>query len=152
MGRWDTGVFDSDSVLDWVGDLCDSGLAKGIAETIVNLEKGLADGYMEMDDCEISVALAQIVAILHGKPRPRDLPEELADLLDSDRHRSSRNELGRSLHFLEKALGGNAEINEDGVWDSPESLAAWRSHGLTLQKYLKSLQESESPKRGCLWF
>ncbi|MEZ5339435.1 MAG: DUF4259 domain-containing protein [bacterium] len=163
MGRWDTGVFDSDDALDWIQELEEQGIESGVKRTLRSLQENSGSGYLEMPDCEISVALATTVAVLTGMPVPDGMPEELATLINASGYKPEANVIKESLRFLTFAHSENAEIMGEGVWGSEEDKLEWFKASETAQIHLQQQfiqngpvdqqgTNKARPRRGCLWF
>ena len=151
MGRWDNGLFDNDDAADWAYELEDVGLRKGIRATLDRLERDTAGNYMEMPDCEVTVALAAVMAEMKGLNLDVTFPEDIPRLLQMQGYNPRSDEVSRCLSLLDIALGSSAEINEEGVWGSVEDHAQWRMKVESVRVFLRQLP-AEQKKRGCLGF
>ena len=79
-GAWDTGPFDNDDALDWVWELTES---SGLAVVQEALNSAVdTTGYLEAPTASRALAAAEVVAAMHGKPRPQ-LPDEVSAWLET---------------------------------------------------------------------
>ena len=74
MGVWGFGIFENDESLDWIYDLADAGSLARVSAALDVIIRN-KDEFLELSDCRIALAAAEIIAAMHGDPSP-DLPEE----------------------------------------------------------------------------
>jgi len=74
MSGWGMGIFENDDSLDWIYDLADAGSLARVSAALDVIIRN-KDEFLELSDCRIALAAAEIIAAMHGDPSP-DLPEE----------------------------------------------------------------------------
>lgn len=83
MGAWGTGAFENDDAVDWLAQLTDEGA--GIVRQTFDEVLRTAPAYVERDVGARTVAAAELVAALQGRPG-HDLPPELIAWLAAHSH------------------------------------------------------------------
>lgn len=97
MGAWGYGIFENDTVLDWVEDLLETQDLSLITESI---EMVLDDSEIESYTAEIALGAIEILAALQDRPGNEEYDEELENWIN--RHKGQGKEL---LVHSQKALG-----------------------------------------------
>lgn len=79
MADWGPGIYENDDAMDWIYDLLDSGGLSRIRHALDVVEQ---DGAEDVDiaDCRIALAAADLVAALDGEINP-NLPPEAEEWL-----------------------------------------------------------------------
>ncbi len=75
MGAWGIGNFDNDEAADWTFQLDKFDGTAIITATLEEITN--ADDYLDVGECAIALAAAEVVAALKGHPAA-DLPEEVS--------------------------------------------------------------------------
>jgi len=131
MSVWGTGIFENDDALDWVYDLADSGtLARVVSALDVVLKN--KDDDLEVADCRIGLAAAEIIAAMTGDPSPQ-LPEEAEEwigekILENERLREKAQQV---VHVIQK----NSELRDK--WEKSTNFPQWQATLNDLQKRLE---------------
>ncbi len=74
MGAWGIGNFDNDEAADWTYQLDKFDSTAIVAATLEEITS--ADDYLDVGECAIALAAAEVVAALKGNPTD-NLPEEV---------------------------------------------------------------------------
>jgi hypothetical protein len=64
VGAWGEGIFDNDGAADWAATFDDTDTADRLRLIQHTLERGIASGYLDIDDGEAVLAAAAVVASL----------------------------------------------------------------------------------------
>lgn len=80
MADWGAGIYENDDAMDWIYDLVDS---SGLTRVKHALDVIIHDnsGSLEIADCRIALAAADLVAALDGDMNP-NLPEEAEEWIN----------------------------------------------------------------------
>lgn len=128
MGAWDTGPFENDDAMDWVGELTgsdDMAVIESAFDTVIDRDEEL----IEAPDCCNALAAAEVVAALHGKPCD-SLPKEIVGWV------IGKAKPGDAL--VRKARDAVAEVGTD----QSELLELWKeAEPADLQKWLESIDD-----------
>lgn len=128
MGTWDTGPFENDNAMDWVGNLTESKDMSAI-ESALDAVNECEDEFIEAPDCETALAAAEVVAALLGKACDT-IPQEVAGWVKG---KSKPNDA-----LVRKARNAVAEIGTD----RSELLDLYKeAEPEHLQKWLRSIEE-----------
>lgn len=77
MANWGPGIYENDDAMDWIYDLLDSGGLSRVKQALdVVIQEDVED--LELADCHIALAAADLVASLDGEINP-NLPTEAED-------------------------------------------------------------------------
>lgn len=131
MSVWGAGIFENDDALDWIYDLADSGtLARVISALDVILKN--KDDDLELADCRIGLAAAEIIAAMTGDPSP-ELPEEAEEwigekILENEKLREKAQHV---VHIIRK----NSELKSK--WEKSPNFPQWQATLDDLQKRLE---------------
>jgi hypothetical protein len=79
MADWGPGIYENDDAMDWIYDLLDSGGLSRVKHALDVVEEDGADD-IEIADCRIALAAADLVAALEGDINP-NLPPEAEEWL-----------------------------------------------------------------------
>lgn len=131
MSVWGSGIFENDDALDWVYDLADSGTLAQVVSALDVILKNKDDD-LELADCRIGLAAAEIIAAMTGDPS-LELPEEAEDwigekILENERLREKAQQV---VHVIQK----NSELKEK--WEKSASFPKWQATLNDLQKRLE---------------
>ena len=85
MGAWDSGNFENDSVLDWLGDLeeAEDGWAE-IGERLLEIVNAGPGDYLDSDPCCQALAADEVIAAAMGRPHA-SLPENATKWVEKNR-------------------------------------------------------------------
>ncbi|TJZ75992.1 DUF4259 domain-containing protein [Rhodococcus oryzae] len=133
MGTWGSGPFENDGA----GDLL-AALRAGDFE-IEDFSGHVDEGYLEVDDAQAAIALAEIVAVAHGlRPAPPQL-----EGIDAAAYTGSlsQEQRGWILATLERTIADSdtSELHELWAENGPEDLEAWRAPILSRLQSLRAL-------------
>ena len=133
MGTWDMGPFDNDGA----GDLL-AALRAGCFD-IDDYCRHVDEEYLEADDAQAAIALAEVVAVARGlQPAPPQL-----DGIDAAAYTESLSpeQRGWILTTLRRAVAGSdtSELHELWAENGPEDLEAWRAPILRRVESLRDL-------------
>lgn len=133
MGTWGYGPFENDGA----GDLL-AALRAGDPD-IDDYLAHVGEEYLEADDAQAAVALAEVVAVAHGlRPAPPQL-----DGIDAAAYTESLApaQRARILTTLERAIADSdtSELHELWAENGPEDLEAWRAPILNRLESLRAL-------------
>ncbi len=81
MGVWGAKSFENDDALDWVADLDEANDIEPVTKALNYIVNGDSD-YLEIPECSVAVAAAEIVAALRGFP-VSDPPDEVQDWIEN---------------------------------------------------------------------
>ncbi|HEY6095007.1 MAG TPA: DUF4259 domain-containing protein [Gallionellaceae bacterium] len=132
-GAWESGSFDNDDALDWVGQCVRS---KGSSLISATLNAALTDGYLEAPECSAAVAAAEVVAASRGKAN-RALPRELSSWLEQQ----PKEEIAKLALLAARAVsrvlnGPKSELQE--LWqEDRKDFPVWKNHMQNLIARLK---------------
>lgn len=131
MSAWGSGIFENDDALDWVYDLADSGTLTRVVSALDVILKNKDDD-LELADCRIGLAAAEIIAAMTGDPS-LELPEEAEDwigekILENERLREKAQQV---VHVIQM----NSELKEK--WERSASFPKWQATLNDLQKRLE---------------
>jgi hypothetical protein len=124
MGAWDSGPFDNDDALDFLGDLEESPnvrfvLAGALAAAVES------SGYLEAPEGSVAVAAAALVAVVHAG-RASGVSDSIAEriralrLTDDD----ASDLIPAAGRALDRAVGSESELL--GLWEDAGSGDEWR--------------------------
>ncbi|MHA7132496.1 DUF4259 domain-containing protein [Oerskovia turbata] len=120
MGTWGAGPFENDGA----GDLIAAIRAGDFR--IEDFSEHLDDDYLEVDDAQAAIALAEVLAVAHGLTSA----DAYLDGVDAVTFAGSLTDRQRAwvLVTLERAVEGSetSELHELWAENGPEDLAAWR--------------------------
>jgi hypothetical protein len=131
MSVWGNGIFENDDALDWIYDLADSGtLARVVSALDVILKN--KDDDLELADCRIGLAAAEIIAAMTGDPSP-ELPEEAEEwigekILENERLREKAQQV---VHFIQKS----SQLRDK--WEKSSNYPHWQATLNDLHKRLE---------------
>jgi hypothetical protein len=131
MSVWGPGVFDNDDAMDWVYDLADSGSLSQVISALDVLIKNKGDD-LEISDCRIALAAAEVIAAMHGEASP-DLPEEVEEWI-GDGVLDNENQRTKAEKVVESVINDSA-LKEK--WENNGNYERWRSIILNLHKRLE---------------
>ncbi|MFE3289930.1 DUF4259 domain-containing protein [Rhodococcus sp. NPDC059234] len=139
MGTWGAGPFENDGA----GDLL---AALRAGEFDIDDYSGHVDEeYLEVDDAQAAIALAEVVAVAHGL---RPVPPQL-DGIDAAAYTASltAEQRGWILATLERTIADSdtSELHELWAENGPEDLGAWRAPILARLESLRALRLGASP-------
>ncbi|WP_010275933.1 DUF4259 domain-containing protein [Paenibacillus senegalensis] len=118
MGAWGYGIFENDTVLDWIEDLLETQDLSLITEAI---EMALDDSEIESYTAEIALGAIEILAALQDRPGHEEYDEDLEDWID--RHKGQGKELlVLSQKAVEKILS-ESELRE--LREESEGFEEW---------------------------
>lgn len=132
-GAWESGSFDNDDALDWVGECIRS---KGASLISATLSAALVDGYLEAPKCSAAVAAAEVVAASKGNAS-QSLPKDLSSWLE----KQQRAEIAKLAPVATKAVsrilnGPKSELHE--LWqENKKDFPVWKSKMQSLIARLK---------------
>lgn len=133
MGTWGSGPFENDGA----GDLLAALRAGDFA--IDDYTGHVDDGYLEADDAQAAVALAEVVAVAHGL---RTAPPQL-DGIDAAAWVGSLSPQQREwiVTTLERAVADSAtsELHELWAENGPDDLEEWRAPIVGRARSLRAL-------------
>jgi len=123
-GAWESDSFSNNDAKDWASQCAAS---KGPKFVLAALHAALADGYLEVPECSMAVAAAEVVAASRGKP-PKSLPKELAAWLEQQK----KAEIAKLAPVAAKAVsrvlnGPKSELRE--LWEeNKKEFPTWSGH------------------------
>jgi hypothetical protein len=119
MGTWGAGAFENDSVSDWVYELEEQNDTTILLDALT--EAAETDEYLDVDEGDIAVACAEIVAALNGHPA-QSLPDNVVEYIN--RVSPPGVEMtDLALRALERVKADNSELKE--LWDESDSREEW---------------------------
>ncbi|MBX3375863.1 MAG: DUF4259 domain-containing protein [Phycisphaeraceae bacterium] len=123
MGAWGTGSFENDDASDWVYALEDEGVGS-IRDALEVITTAQPEDYLEVFDCSVAIAAAEVVAAMMGQPA-KDLPEEVTGWLRTKPRVPP--DLASLAREAVTRIANESELKD--VWDEalPEDAAAWAS-------------------------
>ena len=129
--NWGPGIYDNDDVMDWIYDLAEDGGLAALMEALDVVIKNKNED-IEISDCRIGLAAADLVAALNGDINP-DLPEEAEDwvAMISKTAESLRPKAEEAVH---KILNGSPLRDE---WISANDFLLWEKAIDDLSKRLE---------------
>jgi len=116
---WGPGIYDNDDVMDWIYDLAEEGGLASLMEALDVVLKNKNDD-IEISDCRIGLAAADLVAALNGDINP-DLPEEAEDWVAMI-SRTAESLRPKAQEVVGKILGDSPLKNE---WISMDDFPLW---------------------------
>jgi hypothetical protein len=120
MGTWGAGPFENDGAGDFLAAL------RAGDFRIDDFSGHLDEDYLEVDDAQAAIAIAEVLAVGHGL-QPAD---SHLDGVDAVAFAASLTDQERAwvLATLERAVEGSetSELHELWAENGPEDLAAWR--------------------------
>lgn len=121
MGTWGSGPFENDGAGDLLADI------RAGAFDIDDYCRHVDEEYLEADEAQAAIALAEVVAVAQGlRPAPGEL-----DGIDAAAYVGALTPQQRAwiLTTLERAIAGDdtSELHELWAENGPEDLAEWRS-------------------------
>lgn len=131
MSVWGAGIFENDDALDWIYDLADSGtLTRVVAALDVILKN--KDDDLEVADCRIGLAAAEIIAAMTGDPSP-ELPEEAEEWIGEKilENEKLREKAQRVVQVIQR----NSELK--GRWEKTPNFSQWQTALNDLRKRLE---------------
>ncbi|WP_068156478.1 DUF4259 domain-containing protein [Rhodococcus phenolicus] len=133
MGTWGSGPFENDGA----GDLL-AALRAGSFD--IDDYCGYVDGYLEADDAQAAVVLAEVLAVAHDlRPAPPEF-----EGFDAAAYVRSLTEQQRAwiLVTIERAIadGETSELYELWAENGPEDLETWRAPVLARLEGLRAVQ------------
>lgn len=118
MGAWGYGVFENDTVLDWVEDLIESQDLSLMTEAI---EMVLDESEIESYTAETALGAIEILAALQGRPGNEEYDEELEEWIR--RHIGQGKEcLAQSQKAVRRILD-QSELRE--LWEESDHFEEW---------------------------
>jgi len=115
MGCWGIGSFENDGAMDWVGELERTQDLAAVARVLCTPRNG---EYVEVDEGSASLAAAEVVAALLGKPSS-ELPLEVARWISEHRGLEAGTYRENALSHARAILSGNSELR--ALWEQDES-------------------------------
>lgn len=121
MSVWGSGIFENDDALDWIYDLADSGTLSRVISALDVIIKNKEDE-LDIPDCRIALAAAEIVAAMAGDPSP-DLPEEAEEwigekILEDEKIREKAEKAVRKIQ-------ANSELKNR--WEKAANYSKWQA-------------------------
>jgi hypothetical protein len=131
MGAWDIGSFENDDAADWLPELEES-------EGVSILEDAFAriidtGGYLEVPDCSIAIAAAEVVAALRKRPSD-ELPDSVGAFVARAGSLPSP-ELVASASKAVARIAAGSELQE--LWADSDQSGEWLALMSALQARLK---------------
>jgi hypothetical protein len=127
MGAWGEGPFDNDGAADWAAEFDGADQRSGqrlIREALERAAQAAPDDYLEVDEGQVAVAAAELVAFMVGSAGTRSPYNETAvEWINRTQPVAdpSTAELARTA--LRRVVGANSEVAE--LWE--EAGPAWRA-------------------------
>ena len=131
MSGWGMGIFENDDSLDWIYDLADAGSLARVSAALDVIIRN-KDEFLELSDCRIALAAAEIIAAMHGDPSP-DLPEEAEEWI-GDKILENENLRAKAEDAVVLILL-NSELKEK--WERSINFEKWQIKIQNLQKRLE---------------
>jgi len=131
MSGWGMGIFENDDSLDWIYDLADAGSLARVSAALDVIIRN-KDEFLELSDCRIALAAAEIIAAMHGDPSP-DLPEEAEEWI-GDKILENENLRAKAEDAVVLILR-NSELKEK--WECSVNFEKWQIKIQNLQKRLE---------------
>jgi len=131
MSGWGMGIFENDDSLDWIYDLADAGSLARVSAALDVIIRN-KDEFLELSDCRIALAAAEIIAAMHGDPSP-DLPEEAEEWI-GDKILENENLRAKAEDAVVLILR-NSELKEK--WERSLNFEKWQIKIQNLQKRLE---------------
>lgn len=123
-GAWESGSFDNDDAVDWVGQCIKS---KGASLIAATLTAALTDTYLEAPECSSAIAAAEVVAASKGKAS-KSLPKDLSSWLE----KQNKEEIAKLGPVATKAVsrilnGPKSELQE--LWrENKKDFPVWTNN------------------------
>jgi hypothetical protein len=116
MGAWGTGIFEDDSMLDWLFDLEDANKPVAFLAECLDID-GI--DYLEYDNCAgVLGASAIIDGLLNGAPA--DSPESMMEWIASHKSLKVAKLVPNAIASLDAVISENSELNE--LWSENQEL------------------------------
>jgi len=132
MSVWGSGIFENDDALDWIYDLADSGTLSRVVSALDVILKN-KENDLDISDCRIALAAAEIVAAMSGDPS-LDLPEEAEEwigekVLENEKIRAK-------AEMAVKLIQNRSELKSS--WEKSPNYPVWQATLIDLQKRLEA--------------
>ena len=148
MSVWGPGPFDSDDAADWLGELEEELGLDLIEDAVAEMADMAHVGYIEITDCCVAVAAAEVLAQLLGKAGPTaGLDDEVWSALAFELREQDAATIKR---LVEQAFAAvrrvlrddeNSELRQ--VWEKDKSgMVAWTAAMQDLLTRLQAVAES----------
>lgn len=133
MGAWGSGNFENDEASDWLNDFCDSPDEERILNALLSVTETDEDEYLELPDCSIGLAAAEVVAALNDAPNAA-IPDEVKVCVSELEMELDANMVSSALLAIER-IKTNSELKE--LWDESEDADQWYAALADLETRLK---------------
>ena len=121
MGAWGSDSFENDDAADWVADFCDAPDQTVIVNTLSPVANLDAGEYLEVSDCCVGIAAAEVVAALKGAPN-LNVPDDTKICLSSLKMKVEPGLIALALKTIER-IKTNSELKE--LFDESEDPEEW---------------------------
>lgn len=122
MGAWGTGIFEDDSMLDWVADLEDAKRPLSFLSECLDI-KGI--DYLEYESCASVLGASAIIdGLLNGAPA--DSPVSVIEWLASNKSLKVAKLVPIAIVSLEAVISEKSELND--LWSENQELySKWKA-------------------------
>ena len=131
MGTWGKGSFENDDAMDWVYALEDSSDNSVIIEALDNTIDN-KENYLEAPDCSVSLAAAEVVAALKGKPAAL-LPKEVNSWIIK-KPAPEESLINKAIKAVDIVIL-NSELKD--LWSESDEFSQWKNCLDNLKSRLK---------------
>jgi len=132
MSVWGSGIFENDDALDWIYDLADSGTFSRVVSALDVILKN-KENDLDISDCRIALAAAEIVAAMSGDPS-LDLPEEAEEWIGEKVLENEK--IREKAEMAVKLIQNRSELKSS--WEKSANYSAWQATLIDLQKRLEA--------------
>lgn len=133
MGSWDVSPFGNDEAREWLAELMLGSSTEPVFRALVAAAKIKPDEFFETQECERTVAAAEIVAAARGVAGP-DTPDELKKWLAKYKLVAGDQIAQVAIKVLARIIT-NSELKQ--VWDDTDSSQDWYTTVSDIQTRLK---------------
>ncbi|MEZ4222606.1 MAG: DUF4259 domain-containing protein [Polyangiaceae bacterium] len=132
MGTWGTNTFQTDTALDWFGELGDVDDPLAFLED--SLTPHIAGGRLDASSAEHVICAAEVVAAVLGQPSESLHPEVLA-WASAHEDLEVAELVPQAVHALRHVLADDSELNE--IWLETDAHDEWRRPVAALRRRLR---------------
>ena len=132
MSVWGAGIFENDDALDWIYDLADSGTLSRVVSALDVILKNKEDD-LEVIDCRIGLAAAEIIAAMTGDPSA-ELPEEAEEWIGEKILENEK--LREKAQQVAWVILNRSELKNK--WEKSSNYSQWQTTLVDLQKRLEN--------------
>ena len=125
MGSWGIRTFENDVAADWVAEFAERPERRRLGAALVPVEEGLRGSAPPagVAECQVALAVAEVVAAWCGRPAPELPPQVTAWLLG--RTDAVTGPILERTRSVVDALLEESSLRDE--WERADELEAWRS-------------------------